>query len=265
MGETVTEYVLDNAWEHERDRLDALTMRYDEPSLAFCRQTGLSAGWRCLEVGPGTGRFAQLLAAAVGTQGHVLAVDIDTQLAERVAGGNLEVRQLDVRSAALPADEFDLVHARLLVEHLPDRPQALAMFTAALRPGGWLVVEDFDNVTAFVCEPPSAVHEKVVAAVYATMRSGGFDDIYGRRLLGQLAAAGLEDINVRGEVDCIQSDAEAGMPQWSLLVQQLAPPMLASGAVTESDLEAFDALLHDGATTMYGPTLMRARGRRPVG
>ncbi|MBE1583535.1 class I SAM-dependent methyltransferase [Nonomuraea angiospora] len=40
---------------------------------------------------------------------------------------------------------FDLVHARLVLVHVPDRARALATMVAALRPGGRLSVEDADT------------------------------------------------------------------------------------------------------------------------
>jgi SAM-dependent methyltransferase len=255
-------YVLDNAWQHERERLDSLTVRYDDASLAFCTAAGLRSGWRCLEVGPGTGQFALRLAEVVGDAGGVLAVDIDTRLAAPVAGPNLEVLRLDIRTEPLPQDVFDLVHARLVIEHLPDRADVIAKLAAALKPGGWLVVEDFDNVTAFVCEPSSEVHAKVANAMYAVMRAAGFDELSGRRLLGLLNALGLREIETQGWLDVVSGDSEVGVPQWSLLVDQLAPPMLASGAITEADLVEFRILLHDPPVTMHSPTLVRARGRR---
>ena len=259
----MSDYVLDNAWQHERERLDSMTGAYDDDSLAFCLAAGLAPGWRCLEVGPGTGRFAQRLADVVGETGHVLAVDIDTRLAAPVARSNLEVRQLDLRTEPLPQDEFDLVHGRLVVEHLPDRENVIARLVGALKPGGWLVLEDFDRVTASVCEPPSEVHAKVHAAVYAVMRGAGMDDEFGRRLVGHVRRAGLTDVTACGWVQSKEGDPESGMPQWSLLVNQLRVPMLASGAVTEADLAEFDALLHDPTMSLLAPLLMRVRGRRP--
>jgi SAM-dependent methyltransferase len=192
-----------------------------------------------------------------------LAADIDTRLAEPVAAPNLEVVRLDIRTDTFPQDEFDLVHARLVLEHLPERVDVTAKLAAALKPGGWLVLEDFDNVTAFVCEPPSEVHAKVANAMYAVMNAAGFDELLGRRLLGHLKRLGLAEIETAGWLDVVPGDSEAGVPQWSLLVDQLRPPMLASGAVTEADLVEFRAMLHDPAVTMYSPTLIRARGRRP--
>jgi len=258
----VSDYVLDNAWEHERERLDTMTGPYDDASLAFCAATGLTSGWQCLEVGPGTGRFAQRLADAVGDEGRVLAVDIDTRLAELVARANLQVQQVDVRTQPLPQETFDLVHARLVVEHLPDRADVLARLVGALKPGGWLVIEDFDNHTAFVCDPPSEVHAKVANALYGVMRAAGFDEIFGRRLLGHFTRLGLADVTTEGWLSVVRGDPEIGVPQWSLLVAQLSAPMLASGAVTEADLEKFEALMHDPGVTMFSPTLVRARGRK---
>ena len=56
---------------------------------------------------------------------------------------------LDVRGHRVVTDEldhagFDLVHARAVLEHLPARDDVLARLVAALRPGGWLLVEDVD-------------------------------------------------------------------------------------------------------------------------
>src|SRR6202012_624857 len=58
----------------------------------------------------------------------------------------MELRRHD--GAADPPPEpgtFDLVHARLVLVHVPDRARALATMAAALRPGGWLLVEDADT------------------------------------------------------------------------------------------------------------------------
>lgn len=52
--------------------------------------------------------------------------------------------QAVVTSGALPAGAFNLVHARLLLEHLPQRDEVLRALVRALRLGGWLLVEDFD-------------------------------------------------------------------------------------------------------------------------
>ncbi len=44
----------------------------------------------------------------------------------------------------LPTAQFDLIHARLVLIHIPAREAVLERLVTALRPGGWLVIEDFD-------------------------------------------------------------------------------------------------------------------------
>lgn len=51
-------YALDPSWYAERDRLASLTALYDEASVAFCEQLGVGDGWRCADVGAGTGSLA---------------------------------------------------------------------------------------------------------------------------------------------------------------------------------------------------------------
>ena len=44
----------------------------------------------------------------------------------------------------VPGGPFDLVYARLLLIHLPDRAAVLARLWDAVAPGGYLVVQDYD-------------------------------------------------------------------------------------------------------------------------
>jgi trans-aconitate methyltransferase len=60
---------------------------------------------------------------------------------------------------------FDLVHARWLVEWLPNKRQALTRMVAALRPGGVLLVEEPDFVTIFGAAEPPALRHVVVCGM----------------------------------------------------------------------------------------------------
>ncbi len=66
------EYVLDTSWHAERERLDSMTALYDPGTLAICDRLGLAPGWRCLDVGAGTGTLAQALAERVAPSGTVV-------------------------------------------------------------------------------------------------------------------------------------------------------------------------------------------------
>ena len=150
-------YTLDPAWHAERERLNSITSLYDPHTLGCCDRLGIGEGWRCLDVGAGTGSLAELLADRVGEDGRVLAVDVDVRFLEPLARPPLEVLRADVRSESLPGG-FDLVHARLVLEHLPERSSVLRAMVGAARPGGWVLVEDFDWSTAGAVDPPSELH-----------------------------------------------------------------------------------------------------------
>jgi SAM-dependent methyltransferase len=79
--------------------------------------------------------------------GRVVATDIDTRFLRALNYPALEVREHNVVTDALEAETFDLVHGRTLLMHLPEREQVLNKMAQAIRPGGWIVVEDLDVYT----------------------------------------------------------------------------------------------------------------------
>jgi trans-aconitate methyltransferase len=84
------------------------------------------------------------MADRVGPEGQVPATDIGLTWLAEAAAPSIEIRWHDVVRDDPPVGEFDLVHARLVLCHLPGRDEAMRRMVRALRPGGWLVVEDFD-------------------------------------------------------------------------------------------------------------------------
>jgi ubiquinone/menaquinone biosynthesis C-methylase UbiE len=257
-------YALDPAWHAERDRLDSLTSLYDQRTLQLCERLGLAAGWHCLDAGAGTGSLAVALAERVGPAGGVTALDADTRFLAPLKSERLTVLETDLTVDSLPAGRFDLVHARLVLEHLPERDRVLESLAAAVRPGGWLLVEDFDWSTATLVDPPSELHERVTRACLALFSAHAYDPHYGRRLPRRLAAAGLLEVGTHAESVQVRGDTERGVPQWELLVDQLAPGLLGAGLLEADDIEAFHALMHDGDTVCFAPLMVSAYGRRPT-
>jgi hypothetical protein len=125
-----------------------------------------------------------------------------------------------------------------------------------------MVIEDFDRATSIACDPPSETYARVASAIWSVMAAGGFEPTFGRQLQQTLVGIGLADVQVVGTVECIRGDAQRGVPQWGLLLDQLESHVLAAGAVSADDLEAFRAILRDPAVSLFGPVLARAGGRR---
>lgn len=253
-----SDYVLSNRWERERERLDAQAGGFDPGSLAFCRDAGLREGSRVLEVGPGTGRFAQLMADVAGPSGEVVAVDIDTTLAGTLHGRTFSLVDGDVRDGTVPAGPFDLVHARLVIGHLPDRRAAIELLISRLSPSGWLVVEEFDRVTSTTCHPASDAHVAVVDAIWAAIAKGPYDGTYGRALPDALS--GLDDVETDGAVELLRGDPVRGVPQLELILDQLE--VTVREVVGDATITEFKRLMHEPTFSTFGPVLVRARGRR---
>ena len=153
-------------------------------------------GWRCWEVGAGGRSIPEALAAAVGLTGYVLATDINPVWLD--PRGTYEVRRHDI-VADPPPGMFDLVHARLVLVHVPDRAAALATMVAALRPGGWLLVEDADTeLQPLVCLEESGPAQRRTNR--ELMTRCGADLRYGRTLPRTLRAAGLVDVAAAGDL-----------------------------------------------------------------
>ena len=256
-----TGYSLDSAWHAERARLDSLTALYDPTTLALCERLGLESGWRCLDVGAGTGTLAQVLAERVAPSGSVVALDVDTRFLDPLAGPHLASMALDVTQRPLPTAEFDLVHARLLLEHLPARDEVLASMIRSTKPGGWVLVEDFDSSTALVIDPPSNVHSQVAKAIRLLFTHDGYDPLFGRSLPRRLRAAGAGGREHTRTVDpgrCRSGEWRAAMGAPGRPARSCA---VGRGPVGQEDLDAFHALLHDGHTVCFAPLMVSCSGR----
>jgi 2-polyprenyl-3-methyl-5-hydroxy-6-metoxy-1,4-benzoquinol methylase len=114
---------------------------------------GVKPGWRCLEVGAGGGSVADWMADRMKPTGMGVATDIDTRFLDSIQMSNAEIRRHDIATDTLPERTFDLVHARLVLSHVPARDTALARLAASLKHGGWLVIEDSDSRPGICSEP----------------------------------------------------------------------------------------------------------------
>ena len=110
-------------------------------TFARLSTVGDLTGRRCLEVGAGGGSVARWLADQVGPTGHVLATDLNTRHLPTDAG--YAVLRHDLVADPVPDGPWDVIHARMVLLHIPERDEILARLAAALAPGGALVVEDW--------------------------------------------------------------------------------------------------------------------------
>src|SRR5689334_16311472 len=131
-------YVFDNASQQAAPRFTGLESTFDPTSRAHMSALGVGDGWDCWELGAGAGGLAAWLAQQVAPSGTVLATDLDPSWMAGVNASNLTVKRHDVTADPVPTGRYDLIHARLVLVHLPNRRGVMGALVRALRPGGWL-------------------------------------------------------------------------------------------------------------------------------
>jgi SAM-dependent methyltransferase len=262
-GGIKSEYILDNDWTQARERLAALEWRADPVTVSHLEARDVAAGWHCLEVGGGGGSIAEWLCRRVGKDGHVVATDINTRFLEALDFENLTVRQHDIVSDDLEQGVFDLVHARAVLMHLPQREVALARMMSALKPGGLLVVEEGDFIS-FTPDPragkeTSDLWEKAARARAAL---GATDPYYARRLYWDVRALGMVDVDAEGRV-FMGRGATALADFYRLSFAQLRDRYIATGELTAEETDRYIALFSDPDIVWMELVAMTVWGRRP--
>ena len=250
-------YAYDQEWKDERERLAGIERLWDGGSHALLDRLGVSSGWRCIEVGAGAGSMVEWLSDKVGPSGSVTAVDVSTRFLEAIDKPNVQVLRQDVLDEDLPTG-FELVYGRLVVEHLGT--PALERMVAAAAPGGLVVLEDYDWAAADVF-PPDPLFQRVLDAVTGFMERAGYDRFFGRRIFSELRAAGLEDVQAEARARVIQG----GTPEtvfYRLSLESLRDPIVASGALTGTEVDEAMRRIDDPAATYVSPLMVSAWGRR---
>jgi len=228
----------------EDSRLTLLEAIFDPTTQQ--RLEFVKPGWRCLEVAAGRGSITAWLADRVGPKGEVVASDLDPQHLQWLKRPNVRIVQHNILTdpmEALGTNAFDLVHARLLLQHLSKNQEAaIRRMAGALCPGGWLVIEDLDSVTmasADAAHPLAARFDQLQTAGIEVVRaSGAIDVACGRNLLAMVERAGLR--NVRHESHARIERGGGTLGKW--YIQSIEG--------TRAIFAGRGAITHDGLNTM---------------
>lgn len=186
-----------SGYHDELARLRLLQERYDARTFDRLTALGPLPGAVCLEVGAGDGSVARWLAVRAGPSGRVVATDADPRFLAGAEAAGVEIRCHDILADPLEPARYNLVHCRALLCHLPDPARTLGVMAAAVRPGGWLLVEDADYCSLVAADPAHPRARRFDAAMrklLAFIAAGrAFDQFFGRRLPGLVVSAGLAD------------------------------------------------------------------------
>ncbi|WP_217235657.1 methyltransferase domain-containing protein [Streptomyces sp. AC555_RSS877] len=257
-------YLLDNRQSEAAERFDAFATLFDPTTFRHLEALGIGSGWRCWEVGAGGTSVVSWLAKKVGPTGRVVATDIETSRLAAAARPPVEVRVHDVGAQEPPGEGFDLVHARLVLVHVPDRERALRSMVKALRSGGRILVEDADPaLQPLLCldeqGPEQQLANRLRQGFRQLLADRGADLAYGRRLPRLLRDAGLR----RVEADAyfpVTSPACAALE--SATIRQIRDQLVAADIATDQDIDRHLTNVASGSMDLATAPMISAWGRK---
>ncbi|HKN55532.1 MAG TPA: methyltransferase domain-containing protein [Amycolatopsis sp.] len=253
----VSEYLLDNREVQAGDRFGALSAMFDGVTDRHFSAIGVRPGWRCWEIGAGGPGVPGLLA---GRGAQVLATDIEIGWLDSAPEG-VEVRQHDVVHDEIPG-EFDLIHTRLVLAHLPERDEVVRRLASALRPGGWLFVEDaalelLSAVRVDLDGERKAVFDRIRAGFVSLLEQRGASLHFGAELPRLFRGCGLVDVVCDARVPL---ESPGGVELERANIAQVRGGLVAQGFATDAEIDAYLAGLD--TFTPPGPPLISAYARR---
>ncbi len=167
MTDKTAEYIL-GVGEAGARRLHLLHEVYGPGTDRLLSHAGIAEGMHVADIGCGIGTVSLMMAKRVGSRGTVVCVDNSTQqlaLVRRVAKetgcGNIKCVEASADRIDFPAESFDLVYCRFLLDHLRDPEKALAEMWRLLKSGGALVTETID-FTGIATDPPDPAYAREV-------------------------------------------------------------------------------------------------------
>ena len=191
-----------------------------------------------------------------------MAVDLSDRFFPLIEPANVQLRVADVRTVEFAADSFDFIHARLLIEHLPDRSEILHRFVRWLKPGGWVVLGDSDYSFGWRTAGSSGdLFTRLQRATVEAVATNGVDFEIGMKLPALLRASGLTAIGASGSFPLIVEVSGTSDLLEASVATQRALVNLAD--VTGQEFDALNDQLPLGQAVQTGWVMVYAWGQKP--
>jgi len=202
----------------------------------------LRPGMAVLDVGCGTGAITRGIAEAVAPQGRVVGLDINGELIEQARRAHQDVPGLsfEVGDIYKLAHEsaFDIVTAARMLQWLAFPQEAIRLMAGAAKPGGRLVVLDYDHTRlSWQPAPPRSVRA-FYDAFLRWRAEAGMDNSIAEHLAIMFEQVGLDQIQVVPQHELTQrsdTDFEQRIGIWADVAATRGHQMVRDGAISEDD------------------------------
>jgi SAM-dependent methyltransferase len=161
------EYLLANQ-PSELERLQLQSQVWEPSGRQLLSKVDGGSGGRALDVGCGAMGWLRILSEWVGPSGQVVGLDLDESLLgparsflEAEGISNVELVVDDLFDSKLEPQSFDLVHARYQIAPLGRGPEQVASHRRLAKPGGVVVLEEWD-LGSWHFNPPAVAAERLI-------------------------------------------------------------------------------------------------------
>lgn len=265
MGRTSEEY----------QRLRRQAQAWEGVTRRVLQHNDLQAGMRCLDVGCGPGEVMRVMGEMVGPRGQVAGLDIDGKLGREMIGvlqataaSQFTFLEQNVELATeVVGQPFDVTFARIVFVHLRDPLAVLRKMYAWTKPGGVMIIQEYDFRTLDIYPrlPALTEFETVFNGVFDR---AGRDTRIGYKMPVHFADAGIGSPDGTDVASMIQPLAEAG-GMFQAVYRSVLPHALQMGLTTEANSQTFFADIHQAATgecsySAMWPLLISTWKRKPV-
>ena len=252
----------------ELERLQLQSRVWEPSGRQLLTKIGDGSGLRALDAACGALGWLRILSEWVGSSGRVVGADIDERLLDAARSfleeekiANVEIAVDDLFDSKLELESFDLVHARYVIAPLGRGAEQVASHHRLVRPGGLLVLEEWD-LGSWHFNPPAPAAERLIRSLSEVFAALGGEA--GRGLPGLLRDVGIEE----PEIDAHVIALKPGHPylrlplQFSVALESRLLERLSKDDLTTLRREAEHELAEPGrwGTTF---TLIQSWGRRP--
>ena len=252
----------------ELERLQLQSRVWEPSGRQLLTKVGDGSGLRALDVGCGALGWLRILSEWVGPSGQVVGTDIDERLldaarafleAEGIA--NVELAVDDLFDSKLEPESFDLVHARFVIAPLGRGREQVASHRRLVKPGGSLVLEEWD-LGSWHFNPPAPAAERLIRLLSEIFAALGGEA--GRGLPELLRDIGIEEPEIDAHVIALRpGHPYLRLPlQFSVALESRLLETLTEGELATLRREAERELAEPGrwGTTF---TVIQCWGRRP--
>ena len=246
--------------EFARKRLEIQHNLYLDSSLELLGKANIKEGMKCLEIGCGSGDMTCEIAALIGEEGKLFAIDVSEEQVKASKTKARDFHNIFFKTMGLEdideiGERFDFIYCRMVLHHLNNPSDAIRKMVACLNDNGILVCEEPPLLEGTFSYPFSPALEELEKLVHACFEANHKDWRIGYRLAEEMQNCGLSIQN-----ESLFQPMLSTMEQKMLYIMgmnDIRPQLMQTNLVSETEFELLKQKLMELVTSVNSITWLR--------